>query len=173
MDPEGMTDRTRIFRVYLLTGAGVLIWIAAIIGAPYLRNRGIRGADFIYACFAPICHQIPSRSFFFQGFPLAVCARCFGIYAGFAAGYVFYPFRRGFSAVQIPRLKSFLLVSAPIILDTGGNFLRLWDTGLLFRFLTGVFWGFILPFYFITGVSEILISSRFQRTASKSSLPPN
>jgi uncharacterized membrane protein len=31
-----------------------------------------------------ICHQIPERSFHLWGFQLPVCARCLGIYAGFA-----------------------------------------------------------------------------------------
>jgi hypothetical protein len=48
----------------------------------------------------------------------------------------------------------FFLVSFPIVLDAGGNFLRLWETGHLLRFLTGLLWGSILPFYFLTGLAE-------------------
>jgi uncharacterized membrane protein len=36
--------------------------------------------------FSPICHQDPARSFWILGAPVAVCARCLGIYIGAAAG---------------------------------------------------------------------------------------
>jgi uncharacterized membrane protein len=40
----------------------------------------------VYAAGSLICHQRPERSFHVWGVQLAVCARCFGIYAGAAAG---------------------------------------------------------------------------------------
>jgi uncharacterized membrane protein len=39
--------------------------------------------------FAPVCHQDAARSFWYLGVPLAVCARCFGIYCGAAIGLLF------------------------------------------------------------------------------------
>jgi hypothetical protein len=36
----------------------------------------------LYLAFAAVCHQSPDRCFHFYGLPLAVCARCLGIYAG-------------------------------------------------------------------------------------------
>jgi uncharacterized membrane protein len=36
--------------------------------------------------FAAVCHQRPERSFVLWGAPLAVCARCTGIYAGAVLG---------------------------------------------------------------------------------------
>jgi uncharacterized membrane protein len=155
MDAENLKLRRRVLLIYFATSAGTALWLAAIVGAPYLRSRGFGGASFLYACFAPICHQIPSRSFFLRGFPLAVCARCLGIYAGFAAGVLFYPFGRGFSAPRLPRLKIFVLVSLPIILDTAGNFFRLWNTGNVLRFLTGFLWGTILPFFWFAGLADL------------------
>lgn len=155
MDAESLTSRRRLARIYFATAAGTALWVAAIVGAPYLRSRGVGGAGFLYACFAPICHQLPSRSFFLWGFPMAVCARCLGIYAGFSAGVLFFPFRRGFSAPRLPPLKIFALVSLPILLDTAGNFLKLWNTGSLLRFLTGFLWGTILPFYWFAGLADL------------------
>jgi len=40
----------------------------------------------IHTFFSHICHQASERSFFLVGTPLAVCARCIGIYAGAAVG---------------------------------------------------------------------------------------
>jgi len=40
----------------------------------------------IFLFFSPVCHQDPARSFWLLGAPVAVCARCLGIYLGAAAG---------------------------------------------------------------------------------------
>jgi len=40
----------------------------------------------VLAFFSRACHQDPARSFWIAGVPMAVCARCFGIYVGAAAG---------------------------------------------------------------------------------------
>jgi uncharacterized membrane protein len=154
MDAEDLNFR-RFRAIFYLTASGSVFWLAAIVAAPYLRSRGLGSAGFFYACFASTCHQIPSRSFALWGFPMAVCARCFGIYTGFAAGVLLYPFRRGFSAPALPSLKMFAFVSMPIVIDTAGNFLKLWDTGSLFRFLTGFIWGMILPLYWFAGLAGL------------------
>lgn len=36
--------------------------------------------------FAPLCHQLPERSFVFEGAAMCVCHRCFGIYLGLFVG---------------------------------------------------------------------------------------
>jgi hypothetical protein len=56
----------------------------------------------------------------------------------------------------------FLSVSAPIVLDTLGNFSGLWSTPKMVRFATGVPWGAILPFYFITGVAELVLAGKYR-----------
>jgi len=147
--------RNRILLVYLATLIGTLAWLGAIVLAPYLRSRGIPPAKFIYFCFSPVCHQIPGRSFSVFGYPMAVCARCLGIYSGFLAGMGLYPLLRGFSKIQLPKMKIFLAVSLPIVADTAGNLLGLWATANLLRLATGILWGTILPFYFVTGLAEL------------------
>jgi uncharacterized membrane protein len=148
--------RRTILRVYAATTLGTSAWLAAIVLAPYLRSRGAEGgASFIYALFSPLCHQIPGRSFFFHGFPLAVCGRCFGIYSGFLAGLVLYPFVRGLSRVAPPAGRAFWLLSLPIGADFAASLLGLWQSTNGIRFATGLVWGVILPFYFVTGVLEL------------------
>jgi uncharacterized membrane protein len=137
---------------------GAATWLAAIFLAPYLRSRAMdASASFLYALFAPVCHQIPSRSFSFCGFPLAVCARCLGIYAGFLAGLSAYPFVRGFSRISVPAGRLFLLLSLPIGLDFAGGVFGLWNSPNGLRFATGLVWGVLLPFYFLTGTAELLL----------------
>ncbi len=146
---------TRAAWVYGLTLAGILGWVSALILAPYLRSRGIAFNSLIYAAFAPTCHQIPSRCFHLFGFPLAVCGRCFGIYAGFLAGMLTLPFFSGLGRTSTPRPWVFLGFTLPIGLDVFGNFFGLWSTGIWLRFATGAFWGALLPYYFVAGMNSL------------------
>jgi len=152
-----MRNELRLVLIYALTMTGALIWLTAIVAAPWLSSRTSVLAPFVYACFAPVCHQIPERSFTLFGFPLAVCARCLGIYAGFWAGMLLYPIRRGFSGVRLPKTSLFLMISAPIVLDAAANVFGFWDSSNLVRFFLGSLWGPILPFYFLTGLGELAL----------------
>jgi len=149
-----------ILIVYLSTLAGIILWLAAIFLAPFLKSQSLTLNVVFYALFAPVCHQIPSRSFSCFGFPLAVCGRCSGIYFGFLAGTVLYPFLGGFSRSTLPRTKTFILLSMPIALDTLGNFFGLWTTSNQVRFLIGLIWGALLPFYFILGITDLATKLR-------------
>lgn len=152
-----MKPKSKILCVYLLSIIGILIWIAVIFLAPYLKSESMPGSIIAYALFSPVCHQLPSRSFFLFGYPLAVCSRCLGIYFGFLAGMALYPFLKGFSSLSLPKNRTFLLLSFPIVLDTIGNFFHIWSTSNWIRFATGFLWGCILPFYFIIGIADLFI----------------
>jgi uncharacterized membrane protein len=149
----------KVVLVYGLTAAGTLAWLAGIFLAPYLRSQGVRWAGLVYALYSPVCHQLASRSLCAWGYPLGVCARCLGIYLGFGAGVVGYPFVRGFRRVALPGTGLFLLISSPIVVDTAANFLRVWTTSGGIRLATGFLWGTLLPYYLITGFAEL----RFRR----------
>lgn len=142
-------------RVWFATLVGATVWLAAIFLAPWLAGRGASGpARFVYAVFAPLCHQTPGRCFVLNGHPLAVCGRCLGIYAGFAAGIILYPFVRGFARVALPPVRMLILLTLPMALDAAGGILGAWRTPIGLRFATGFAWGTILPFYFVTGAVD-------------------
>ena len=142
-------------RIWFATLIGAIVWLAAIFLAPWLAARGASGPSrFVYAVFAPLCHQIPGRCFVLDGHPLAVCGRCLGIYAGFAAGIILYPFIRGFSRMSLPPVRMFILLTAPMALDAAGGILGAWKSPIGLRFATGFAWGTILPFYFVTGAVD-------------------
>lgn len=155
-----MKTKNKVLLVYISTFFGIIIWLAAILLAPYLRSQSLNLNDLIYAVFSSICHQIPSRCFSVFGHPLAVCVRCFGIYFGFLIGTLIYPFIRGFSLVSVPKTRTFILVSLPIVVDTAGNIFSLWMTSNWLRFFFGFIWGVILPFYFISGISDAFITQK-------------
>jgi len=151
----------------MLTLCGTVLWLGAIFLAPWLAGRGAPGAArFVYAVFAPVCHQIPGRCFALDGHPLAVCGRCLGIYAGFAAGLLAYPLARGFSRTALPPVRLFLLLTLPMAADGAAGVLGLWRSPVGLRFATGFAWGTVLPFYFVTGVAD-LVRARRERAAAR------
>jgi len=141
--------------IWLLVLLGGFIWNAALFAAPILRHKAPVVSALIYAAFSPVCHQVPERSLYIHGSPLAVCGRCLGIYLGFSAGTILYPFLRRFSRPFPPETWIFVLVSLPIGLDTAGSFLGLWTSPIGLRLAAGLIWGSVLPFYLITGLYEV------------------
>lgn len=63
-----------------------LMLVAAAMAAPWIGSRAPMAGLVVRWFFASVCHQHAERSFYLFGAPLAVCARCFGIYAGAAFG---------------------------------------------------------------------------------------
>ncbi len=49
-----------------------------------------------------LCHQMPTRSFFIDGYQSPLCARCTGMYLGFFIGLVFLVARRRTHAARMP-----------------------------------------------------------------------
>jgi len=116
--------------------------------------------SFLYALYSLVCHQAPARCFSLFGQPLAVCARCLGIYAGCLIGFALFPWLRGFRSFELPPTSIFVVLSLPILVDTFGNFSHLWSTQNGGRFLTGILWGTTLPFYFIPGLADFIQAMR-------------
>jgi len=152
-----MTRKQKILTVYTAASLGSIFWIAAIVLAPWMKSQGNGWGAVLYGIFSPLCHQNPERCFHLWGYPLAVCSRCFGIYTGVILGLIFFPLTNRFSSVWVPKTSLFVLVTAPIVFDTLGNFLLLWMTPPWLRFAIGGLWGIVLPFYFIAGLSEAWI----------------
>lgn len=153
-------ERHISFLVYSLTLGGALLWFGALFLAPYFRAHQSPVSVFLYTAFSNVCHQIPSRSFQIFGYPLAVCSRCLGIYSGFLLGTIIYPWRYGFLPISLPKTKTFFWVTAPIVIDTSGNFFSIWNTPGWIRFGAGILWGIILPFYFIPGLTEFALECK-------------
>jgi|SRR5205085_2410289 len=143
-------------RVWLLWGACVaaaLAWLGLIVGAPLMRARGHEVvALFAYRVFAILCHQIPERSFYLDGQPVAVCARCFGIYAGFALGVVCYPLVRSLRRTDTPARLWLLLAALPTGVDFALGFTGLWANTHTSRALTGALLGAVAALYVVPGL---------------------
>ena len=70
----------------LVVAALALAFTSGIAVVPWLEMRGAPAGPVLRFAYAPLCHQLPERSFEFGSRPAAVCARCTGLYLGGVAG---------------------------------------------------------------------------------------
>ncbi|TDL73875.1 DUF2085 domain-containing protein [Rhodococcus qingshengii] len=97
-----------------------------------------------------ICHQLEERSLQVSGDALAVCARDTGIYIGIFSTLIYLHFSKRKQSITIPSITvSFLLLLflIPLIIDGLGSYSHLFDSNNPRRLLTGIAFGFILPYF--------------------------
>jgi uncharacterized membrane protein len=142
--------------IYLLFLFPTVLWVALILLAPYLESIGSRElAGLLYFFFKPTCHQLAERSFIVFGYPMAVCARCFGIYAGFLAATLIYPLISPVDNKKTPSKWLLLLAVVPMGLDGGIQLLTSYESNNLLRLVTGMICGGVLPFYILPVYNEL------------------
>jgi uncharacterized membrane protein len=124
--------------------------------APVLLAHGYsQPASFIYRGFSFLCHQLPSRSFHLEGHALGVCARCTGIYAGFAVSVLFYPLVRSMERAETPRRIWLVLACVPIAVDFALGFFGIWPNTHFSRFTTGAIFGAACALFVVPGFLDI------------------
>ena len=152
--------------VWGIATAIVFLWLLAIVSAPIFEANGIKSVSQpIYRFFSYICHQISSRSFHYHDKQLAVCARCFGFYAGFFSGFIAYPFFRSVNNTDsFPRIWLFLAM-IPMGVDFSLTLFGIWENTHLSRTITGLILGVACAFFIIPALVEInyLIRDRFRK----------
>lgn len=135
-----MTANHRARRIERLSRWGLLVWNLVVgvfvllpVLAPWLEAGGWWPLGWLVrALYRPLCHQWPSRSLTVCDLPMAVCARCFALYAGFwAVGLVynaiwFSPWRWRLPRDPIP-WPVLILCLLPMALD-GGAQMVIWPT---------------------------------------------
>lgn len=100
---------------WMITG----VWILTVT-APLLAAFGLSKLSFLnYFVFHLACHQNPNRSFWVCGYPMAVCARCSGIYTGVFSGWLLCRFRLRFrNLIEKSLTRTKLVVCfAPLLAD--------------------------------------------------------
>jgi uncharacterized membrane protein len=73
-----------VSRPLILLLLAAVVWLAAVVVAPLVASSMMAGG--IYAAAGTVCHQLPDRTLHLAGAPVAVCARCLGLYAGGVLG---------------------------------------------------------------------------------------
>jgi len=137
-----MWDNISNKKLYVLVLAGVGFLVLTALGGGFFNQQGLWFEHWQHKAFRGLCHQDPQRAFWLAGTPMAVCSRCFGIYAGFLAAWLFAP-------AAIKRLQYFeqykgkLLAGAVAInvMDFLGNLIGIWQNTLFTRFGLGLLIG--------------------------------
>lgn len=161
--PQCVPDRRPIV-MWLLVAVVAMGFVSTILVAPIAFASGLYfPATAIYQAFSHVCHQLPERSFAFMGYPLAVCARCTGIYVGFAGAVFVYPAATSLKRIQSPARKWLFLSTMPLALDFGLDLIGVWQNTLLSRALTGAVLGAVVVFFVLPGLIEL--SLRLKRRA--------
>jgi uncharacterized membrane protein len=132
-----------------------------IVAAPLATAYGHDSFAFsIYRTFGHLCHQIPERSFHVAGHPFAVCARCTGLYFGFAAGVVLYPIVRSLKESDGPSLRWLFIAALPLVVDWGLGMLGIWENTHLSRVASGALLGGMAAVYVVPGVIDLSLYKR-------------
>ena len=159
------TSIRRPLMVWTILLMGSLLFVALIIAAPVAvaSQHGFLAAT-LYQGFSYVCHQAPERSFFIANRPFAVCARCTGLYMGFALAALIYPLLTSLRRTNPPKRKWLFLAVVPLAIDFGLGFLGIWENTHASRFVTGSLFGAVVVFYVMPALVEL--SQRFSSRRS-------
>ncbi|CAB3289280.1 conserved membrane protein of unknown function [Methanocaldococcus lauensis] len=151
-----------IKNIYALITFSFIIFYIGIFLAPYTAYLGENSKIFrlisiyLYTIYSPICHQLPQRSYFIFGYKMAVCARCFGIYTGFLAGMIIYPFVKKLNDFKLPHKKYLIISLIPMVIDGTTQLIGLRESFNELRFITGFIAGFVVVYYILPIFLKIL-----------------
>src|SRR3954468_14867369 len=130
-------SRTRVTLVWLLILGMSLLVLMLELAAPVLKAAQYSVTSFfIYKAFSFTCHHIPERSFYVALHPMAVCARCAGLYAGFSIGTAVYPIVRAALSDGTPGRKWLVAAAIPSAVDFVLGISGIWANTHWSRFLT-------------------------------------
>jgi uncharacterized membrane protein len=121
--------------------AGLIIFSVLPILAPVLAALGANDAAVvIFQAYSITCHQMPSRSFFLFGHPMAYCERNTAIYGTIAIAGLAYGFLRSRGLTSLP-IPLYLLLILPMAVDGFTQLFGLRESTWLLRALTGGLFG--------------------------------
>lgn len=153
--PQSASVRRQL-AVWLIIALGSVVVSTAIIAAPLALSSGhLVWALPIYHAFSLVCHQLPERSFFIAGHPFAVCARCFGLYAGFTLATIAYPLVRSLKETDAPPRKWLFIAAVPLVIDYALGVFGIWNNTHSSRFITGGLLGAVAVFYTMPGLLDL------------------
>lgn len=117
-----------------------LVWTMVIVATPLAAasGRGTWGAAMAYQIGALVCHQRPERSWHLMAVQMPVCARCFGLYAGGAAGLLLAAAGRARPRSVSSNRARLAAGALPIAITVALEWAGAIETGNALRFATGV-----------------------------------
>ncbi|MDQ3666106.1 MAG: DUF2085 domain-containing protein [Acidobacteriota bacterium] len=158
--PQCVPDRRPLI-MWSLVVVGALLFLGLLVAAPLARANGLLWFSFaVYEAFSHVCHQASERSFYLSGYPLAVCARCTGLYVGFGSAVAFYPVTTSLKRTHAPERKWLFIAAAPLAIDFALSFLGIWENSHVSRLLTGALLGAVSVFYVLPGLVQLSLYQR-------------
>lgn len=143
---------------YLLILLGAIFWAIAITLPAYFYAQGQEvPAYLVRKLFSPICHQIMDRCFWLWNYPLAVCARCSGIYFGVLLGTLFYPLLKNYQKSELLPRRYLVVMLLPTTIDFLLGFFHVLENTHFSRAFTGVLAGFALAFYITPAIINLAL----------------
>ena len=139
-----------------------LLVVASTLAAPLLDGAGHAAAGWLRLAYAPVCHQLADRSLEIAGYPLAVCARCFGLYLGGAIGLSAAAFVFAGGARRL-RPVWLAVAVAPSILDALMPWIGLSGLSNLPRLVLAVPAGFVAALFLAAGIADLFAAQKTER----------
>lgn len=153
--------RLRQIHLYLLVLLLGFVVVVVALGGGLFKQEAPWYMQWQHQAFLTLCHQMPERSFWINGQPMAVCSRCIGIYSSFFVGWIALPFWSKFRIKEkIAIKKVVLLVLLLNIFDIVGNLLGFWENTLVSRLLLGILMGSSTTLIFLGDFFDITITSK-------------
>jgi uncharacterized membrane protein len=165
MDTDVTPRRPTSRLVPALVTALALVWTAGVVAVPWLASRDSFFAPWLRLVYKPGCHQIPERCLDLGYGPMAVCARCLGLYIGGCLGLLWTTLRNRSSR---PRPVWLAVVAAPTVLDFAAGQIGLPSFGNWPRFAIALPLGLLAGLYLGDGLLEIIRQNSPKQTAPDS-----
>lgn len=137
-----MKNRIRITFFILFTTYSLFFVIASTL-APVMAHYGhYELSAKLTSMFMYSCHQQPDRTFWFLGYPMALCCRCYGVYIGTAISSIFAIYNK--LKINKYLVMLFVLISGIDIYINYGMGIRVHNTGNVTRFIVGIMMGLLI-----------------------------
>lgn len=136
------------------------LFVAGMAAAPWLASRSGWGVA-LHLAYRPMCHQMADRCFDLGAGPLAVCARCTGLYVGGLLG-LWLPVLTGRTARL--GVGTLIISAAPSIADFALGVVGLPSLTNLPRAVVALPLGLVLGLLLARGLADLLIPRSSNRS---------
>jgi uncharacterized membrane protein len=136
-----------------LAAAAAALWTAGVVLAPWLAAHDLVVGDWLRLIYRPGCHQIPDRCLDLGFGPMAVCARCAGLYLGGTLALLWTTLS---SRSRRPRPLWLAVIAVPTVTDFIAGRLGLPSLGNWARFAVAAPLGFLAGLYLGDALIEIV-----------------
>ena len=151
-EPKATAPRSSRLVMGIVTGLAGL-WTAGVVLAPWLAAHDSILGGWLHLLYRPGCHQIADRCLDLGFGPMAVCARCAGLYLG---GLIALLWTLGWNRPSRPRPLWLVAVAVPTAIDFAAGQLGLPSLGNWMRFAVALPLGLLAGLYLGDALLEIV-----------------